>query len=200
MIVTLKHRLAVLAMPKTGSTAIEAALGPHADLQASGRPELKHMPLRKFDRFVRPLLDSYGRGGVETLCLFREPLDWLASWYRYRQRPELRDPARRTDGVDFAGFLEAYLAPEPPQFARVGRQAAFVRARQGGIGVDRIYRYEAFPAVAAFLSERLGESLSFPRMNVSPPRELGITPALRARAEAGLAEEYRIWREVARTG
>lgn len=194
MIVLLRHRLAILAMPKTGSTAIEAALAPHADLVASRPPELKHMTLRRFERFLRPLLAAYGAGDAETVCLIREPLDWLGSWYRYRSRPGLADPARRTDSVDFDGFVAAYLSPSPPAFAQVGRQSVFLRPGPRGRGIDHLFRYEAIAAFTDFLADRIGRPLDLPRLNVSPGPRPRISDAMRARAEAELAEDYRLWR------
>ncbi|HEU0221624.1 MAG TPA: gamma-glutamyl kinase [Paracoccaceae bacterium] len=198
MIVSLRHRIAFLAMPKAASTAVEAVLAPRADIVITGDPRLKHMPFRKYARFVAPLLATYDKAPIETVCLFREPVDWLMSWYRYRQREALRERQKRTDGVDFDGFVEAYLRESPPAFARVGRPAAFVAARDGSQGVNHIYRYENFGAFAAFLSERFEAAFDFPRLNVSPPGEAPLSAPVRARAEAVMEEDFRIWREVAR--
>jgi hypothetical protein len=193
MIVSLRRRIAFLAMPKAASTAIEAALAPHADIVISGDPRLKHMPLRRYTRFVAPLLAAYDARPVETLCLIREPLDWLASWYRYRRREGLSEPGKRTDGMSFAGFVEAWLAAEPPPFARVGRPAEFLRPRAGGPGIDHLFRYEAIGACEAFLAGRFAAPFRFAHLNVSPPAGVDLPPALRARAEAALAEDYRLW-------
>jgi hypothetical protein len=100
--------------------------------------------------------------------------------------------------MDFAAFVEAYLRDDPPPFAQVGRPAQFVAGKDGRPGITRIFRYENFPAFAAFLSERLGAELTFPEKNVSPKEAVTVTEETRARVEAGMAAEYRIWREVAR--
>ena len=45
MLVFWKQKLVILSVPKTGTTAIEAALAPHADIVVSHPPEQKHAPL-----------------------------------------------------------------------------------------------------------------------------------------------------------
>lgn len=198
MIVSLRHRLALLAMPKTGTTAVEAVLAPRCDLVFGGDPRVKHMTARKYHRFVAPLLASWTRERIETACLVREPIDWLASWYRYRRREGLRARDRRTDGIGFPAFVEAYLAEDPPEFARVGRPADFLRGRDGQPAVDHLFRYENFAGFRAFLEARFGGPLAFPALNVSPPADTALPAPLRARAEAALAEDYAIWRDLAR--
>jgi hypothetical protein len=198
LLVSVRHRLAYLAMPKTGSTAVEEVLRPRADLAFGGDPRIKHMPLRRYQRFVEPLLGAYGVRNVETVCLFREPVDWLISWYRYRRREAVRDHPNSTAGLSFEAFAEGYLADDPPSFARVGRPAQFVAGREGRPGIDHLFRYENFAGFAAFLSARFGRQLTFPPANASPADAVPCPPALRARIEAGMAEECRIWRELAR--
>ena len=61
MLVSIKHHLAYLAVPKTGSTAIEQALAPLCDLRFM-RPHAKHLDMRTFERFVLPYLRPCGRG------------------------------------------------------------------------------------------------------------------------------------------
>ncbi|MEO0999887.1 MAG: hypothetical protein AAFW69_04670 [Pseudomonadota bacterium] len=193
MLVSIRHRLAFLAMTKAGSTAVEAALAPHCEISFGGDPRIKHMTARKFDRFMRPYLKSVGAEDVETVCLFREPTAWLGSWYRYRQRPELTGRAQSTAGLSFAEFVEGYLSDPQPTFAQVGRPARFVEGRGERPGVDRLFRYEAFDRFAAFLSDRIGAEIRFGQLNVSPegpPLDLPDARAARHRAE--MAEDFAI--------
>ena len=46
MLVFWNKKLVFLSVPKTGTTAIEAALAPFADIVVSNPPELKHAPIR----------------------------------------------------------------------------------------------------------------------------------------------------------
>ena len=105
MLVFTKSRLVFLAMPKTGSTAYHTALGPHADLVITDPPELKHAPIYRCDRFFRPIYDKVCGVELETLAVMREPVSWLGSWYRYRQRPFLNGKPNSTAGISFDDFV-----------------------------------------------------------------------------------------------
>ena len=190
MLISIKKKIAFLAMTKAGSTAIEAALGPHCDIHFTGDPRVKHMTLSKFERFVRPYLRSMGAADVETMCLVREPEDWLRSWYRYRGRSDLSGHPNSTEGMTFDAFVEAYLSDPQPAFAAVGRPTRFVAGEDGAPGVDRMFRYEAMGSVTAFLSERFGREIDLKRANVSPARSAELGAGLRARLRFDLAADY----------
>lgn len=198
MLVSTRHRLALLAMPKTGTTAVEAVLKPECEIALGQDPRFKHMTLRRFERFLRPLLVASGFEDIETACLIREPADWLVSWYRYRQRPGVSEPSNSTAAISFEQFVDAYLSAEPPAYAQVGRPSRFLTDKQGRIGIDHLFRYERFDRFETFLKSRFGRNLSFPRENMSKAPRPEISPALHARIEAGMAEDYRIWRDLAR--
>ena len=79
MLVSIRRRLAYIAMPKTGSTALEPVLAPLCDICLVGTA--KHMNMRAFERYMLPYLRYLGLEEVETVCVVREPVDWLGSWY-----------------------------------------------------------------------------------------------------------------------
>ena len=56
MLIFSRYNLMLLAVPKTGSTALEVVLGPEAGGRFGNLPELKHLPLYRYNRFARPLL------------------------------------------------------------------------------------------------------------------------------------------------
>ena len=72
----------VLAVPKTGSTALEVTLEPKVNGRFGNPPELKHLTLYRYNCFVRPLLQLTTGQDPETLELIREPIIWLRSWYQ----------------------------------------------------------------------------------------------------------------------
>jgi hypothetical protein len=88
MLVFWKAKLVLLAVPKTGTTALEAAFGPWADGAFLNPPRLKHMTLRRYRRQLAPILEQEDGPPLEVMAVMREPVDWLSSWYRYRSRPE----------------------------------------------------------------------------------------------------------------
>ena len=199
MLVSLKHRLVLLAMPKCASTALEAALAPHVDVVISRNPAAKHTPFRKYDRFLRRYFETYTEGPLEVVSLFREPVDWLRSWWRYRSRDGLADPSRSAKGWTFDQFAQAYLSGQPGP-ASVGSQARFVSARDGSLGVDRIFRYESMKDCAVYLTERLSTDVLLDRLNASPPPSDSpdLHEETRLALSVALEPEFRIYREIAR--
>lgn len=198
MLVSFKHRLVLLAMPKCASTALEAALSDRMDVVISRNPAAKHTPFRKYDRFLRRYFETYTDGPLEVVSLFREPEDWLRSWWRYRSRADLTDPSRSARGWSFTDFVTAYLSGRAGP-ASVGSQARFVSARDGSVGCSRIFRYDAFEGFAGWLSARLETDIALDRLNRSPPRGAGsgLDDEIRAMLHTGLQREYDIYRNIA---
>lgn len=198
MLVSIEKRLAYLAVPKTGTQAVEQALLPCSDIRFGGPPGVKHMNMRTFERFMLPYLRKLGAGDIETLCVIREPIDWLGSWYRYRRRPALDGSVRSTKGMSFAEFVETYLTvPESPT-ANVGRMSRFVAGRSGKPAVTHMFRYENLADLTQFLCDRFEAKIVLPRINVSPRADLKLPPALRARLETELAEDFALYADHAR--
>lgn len=193
MLVFFKARLVMLSVPKTGTTAYEAALGRHADIVISGPPGLKHMPLYRYNTFLRPMIDKVVGKRLEILAVVREPVDWLGSWYRYRQRPGMEGHPNATLGLTFDEFVAAYLQPERPAYANVGSQAKFVETRANGVRVSHLFRYDSQDAIRAFLSERLGISLEIERRNPSPALPTALSEVLGARLRAECAGEFQTY-------
>jgi hypothetical protein len=96
-----EERLVFLSVPKTGSTAVEMALRPRAGIALTDPPVAKHTPYYRYRRLLRPYLDALGAPEFETVAVVREPVDWLGSWWRYRQRDELRAHNNATHYVCF---------------------------------------------------------------------------------------------------
>lgn len=136
-----------LAVPKTGSTSIESAFGQHAEMVTSAYAPFKHTHYRGFQKFMQPFLAAMGfpRESYEVICAFREPIDWLHSWWRYRAREKIADPSHPahhnyTGNVSFEEFVRAYMKGE--RFARVGRPHIFIRPQPNWREVDRVFRYD----------------------------------------------------------
>lgn len=192
MLVFWKERLVLLAMPKTGTTALEAALAPRADLVLRNPPVVKHTPLHRFRRFLAPYLVATGAGEFETVALVREPVDWLGSWYRYRGRAEIAGHENSTAGMSFDDFVRACCRREPPPFAQVGSQARFLHDA-GGPGITHLFRYEDQPRFLGFLESRLGAMPALRRLNVSPQAALALSPGVEKRLRDKRAAEFALW-------
>ncbi|EPX81846.1 hypothetical protein [Salipiger mucosus] len=193
MLVFWKARLVLLAVPKTGTQAYDSALAPHAAMAVLDPPELKHAPVYRYNRFFRPMFDRMGAEDMELMAVVREPVSWLGSWYRYRQRGFLEGKPASTRGMSFDAFVAGYCEGQRPPFADVGSQAKFVEPRPNGTAVRHLFRYEHQDRITAFLEERLGLALELPRRNVSPRAELDLSPETEARLRRKCAADFEVW-------
>jgi hypothetical protein len=191
MLVFWDERLAFLATPKTGSTAIAAALESLAAVSIQRPPLLKHTTVHRYRRFVGPYLEAASKDTFTVVALMREPRDWLGSWYRYRQREET-DPTKSTAGMSFDAFVRAWCEEPRPAFADVGSQERFLRPRQG-VGVDRLFRYEEIDTFVHFLEDRLNCEITLPRINVSPKGVTDLSPETEALLRAAAADDYSMY-------
>ncbi|MBP9182333.1 MAG: hypothetical protein KBF78_04305 [Fuscovulum sp.] len=191
MLVFWEERLAFLATPKTGSTAVAAALESLAAVSIQRPPVLKHTTVHRFRRFFGPYLEAASKADWTVVALMREPRDWLGSWYRFRQREET-PAAKSTRGMSFDDFVRAWCRDPRPEVADVGSQERFLRPRQGQ-GVDRLFRYEEIGTFVDFLEERLGCEILLPRLNVSPPGLTDLTPETEALLHQVAAPDFELY-------
>lgn len=196
MLVFWDARLAFLATPKTGSTAIAAALESLAAVSIQRPPLLKHTNVFRYRRFIGPYLAAASEEEFTVVALMREPRDWLGSWYRYRQREET-PVGRSTRGKTFDEFVQAWCRDPQPDFAAVGSQARFLRPRQDK-GVDRLFRYEDIGTFVQFLEDRLDCEITLPRLNVSPPGLTELSAQTEALLQEVAAEDFALYRTLLR--
>ncbi|MFD2739274.1 gamma-glutamyl kinase [Sulfitobacter aestuarii] len=198
MLIFYKANLAFLSVPKTGTTAYVRALRPHADLVISDPPALKHAPVYRFNRFIRPMYKQVCEAELELMAVMREPIDWLGSWYRFRRRPGMQGKPNATFDLSFDDFVEAYMKGQRPGFANVGSQSRFLRPQPNGIAVTHLFRYEDQPRLQGFLEERLGVTFTLDRENVSPDMALSLSPALEKRLRRKFSEEFDLYHSIAK--
>ncbi|WP_370401440.1 gamma-glutamyl kinase [Sulfitobacter sp. JB4-11] len=196
MLVFFKERLAFLSVPKTGTTAYEAALAPRADMVITEPPMLKHAPVYRYNRFIRPMFLKVCDAELELMAVMREPVSWLGSWYRYRQRPFMKGKPNSTHGISFDEFVLAYMKGNKPGFADVGSQLNFMKAQPNGTGITHYFRYEDQSRLQQFLSDRLDVSLDLKRENVSPAIPLSLSPDVERRFKRKFAEEFALYASI----
>ena len=197
MLVFFKERLAFLSVPKTGTTAYETALAPRADMVISEPPMLKHAPVYRYNRSIRPMFLKVCDAELELMAVMREPISWLGSWYRYRRRPFMQGKPNATFDVTFDEFILAYMKGKKPGFADVGSQLNFMAAQPNGTGITHYFRYEDQPRLQQFLSDRLGVTLDLKRENVSPEMELTLSPDIEERFRRKFEDEFALYDSIA---
>ena len=139
------------------------------------------------------MFERMGGDDLELLAVVREPVDWLGSWYRYRQRPFLDGRPTSTKQVSFDQFCDAYARGDRPPYAEVGSQAKFVEPRPNGVAVKHLFKYENQSGLIAFLEDRLQARIDLPRENVSPRRDLSLEPDTEAKLRRKSAADFEVW-------
>ena len=197
MLVFWKQKFVLLAVPKTGTTALEQALLPHASAAILDPPGQKHISAPQYRNRLSKFFEQRGRRPMELVAVMREPVDWLGSWYRYRGRAQLSGKPNSTENVSFDEVVSAWLQPKRPAFADIGSQAHFLTDEEGRCAVDHLFRYDRMADLVAFLEDRLEARFDLPRANVSPKGPVDLSQAMRARLESEAAAEFSLWQSLA---
>jgi hypothetical protein len=190
MLVFSKHKLVFLSVPKTGTTAYQAALSQHASMVITDPPELKHAPVFRYNRFFRPALEKFIGTDLHVIAVMREPIDWLGSWYRYRQRPFMSGKPVSTQGITFNTFVQAYCEKQQPPFANVGSQSKFLEPQRNGTAVTHVFRYEDQASLCAYLKDRIGVPIETRRLNTSRQADLDLSSETRALLQRRYAPDF----------
>lgn len=191
MLIFSRQNLAYLAVPKTGTTAIEMTLQSRADIIFA--KHRKHMPARVFHNRVAPFLRTAYNLRPDRVAVMRNPEDQLSSWYRYRTTARLRGSPNSTAAISFDQFICDVISDDPPPHADIGGQFKFLTSAQGDILVHNLFAYEQPDALQSFLETRFGEPLEFKTQNASPTMDVDLAPATRAKLRTARAEEFALY-------
>jgi hypothetical protein len=193
MMVFYKANLAFLSVPKTGTSAYESALRDHADLVISEPSLLKHAPVYRYNRFIRPMFLKVCDAELEITAVMREPISWLGSWWRYRQRDFMKGKPNATHGISFDDFVLAYMKGQKPDFADVGSQYNFLKRQPNGTGVTHLFRYEQPASLNKFLSDQLGIEFTLGRENESPVLPMKLSTNVESRFRRKFEHEFALY-------
>ena len=187
------ERLVVLCTPKCGSTSVHQAYAPYAAVVLGGHPRLKHLRFARYERGIAPLVGS-DIGSLETVCIIRDPVAHLRSWYRYLR-------GRNRDGFSgthhdqtYEHFVEAFLDPKTD--FRIRTQHAFLEDEASDIGVNRIFALKHIDRFVCFMNERLRVRVSLPVMNISSGESPTLSTELEERLRERLAPDIALYEAV----
>lgn len=195
------HGFVLLAMPKCASTSIESALSPYASLVIDRPPSRKHLGCAGFTKRVAPDLAAQGhpRESYELVTMFRDPVAWLESWWRYRFRLD-RASGNSTQDLGFEDYARRYVDGDPSAPTPRGRPGQFLTI-DGRVEVDRVFAVERPDAWMHWFGARLGtDDLTFERRNVSERVTPELSEATRAELVGYFAPEYAVRSRLAGTG
>ena len=185
MLIFSEQNLVLFSVPKTGSTAMEVALKPWADI--AFYKHRKHTPVGRYQRKIAPFLREAYQLEPETMAVIRAPLEHLRSWYRYRAA---------TLDVDFDGFVQAVISSKPPEWARIGNQFDFLTGPNEKLGITHLFAYETQPILRTWLNARMGSEISFKPQNISPPAPTPISKTTQTAFETYYASEITLHTQV----
>ena len=170
MLVSVEHNFVFLCTPKCASNSIHAALTPYSDISISHPPYFKHTNYRAYSEYIEPYIKvRAGINSIETVCLVREPISWLYSWYRFRSRFQARGSMYSTAHLTFSEFIEGYMLSEQPTFAQVGSQFHFVKKHDSDeVGINKVFAYENLDGFLKYMSQKIDKELTLERLNASP--------------------------------
>lgn len=191
MLILLRFDLALLAVPKTGSTAIEQALAPHAEI-IFGR-DRKHITAQRYRRKVAPFLKDTFNASPQVVAVMREPLAQMESWYRYRHGARLEGQPKSTAGISFDQFVTEVISDDPPPRAQIGSQYRFLTNGQGKLLTDHLFAYEEMERCVGFLSDSLAQPIDLPTRNVSPSMETALDPDTLEQLRARRAKDFALY-------
>jgi hypothetical protein len=139
---------------------------------------------------------------MDVFCLKREPMEWLFSWYRYRPRKALVKRSgptsnRYTGDQTFSDFVKDLLENGK---ATSARQSGFFLLDNGRLGVNRVFSMNRMDLVSEYLSEKIGEKIELPHLNVSPEMEFTLDPAIEKMAIKHLEDDFRIYKKMEESG
>ena len=190
MLVFSAQNLAFIAVPKTGTTAVEMALRPRADIVFA--KHRKHVTARRFHRRIAPFLAEAFNMTPERMAVMRDPEEQIRSWYRYRTGERQKGSDNSTFDVSFDEFVRDVISDTPPPHAGIGSQWNMLTGR-GNVLVHHLFAYEQQPAFRAFLDERFGEPVEIKVKNVSPQADTPLEPATRAALRKARAKEFALY-------
>lgn len=198
MLIFLRHDFTYLANPKTGTTAVESALKSEAEI-IFGKART-HTTARRYIRKVVPFLrDTFG-SAPPAVAVMRDPVDQIASWYRFRIGPRLRGTELSTEGLSFDAYIrEVALGEDAPPRARIGSQYAFLTGG-GQLMVHHLFAYEAQMTFRDWLGARIGKEVQIRPKNVSPEADTGISAQARSQIEAARPDEFALYTRLREAG
>ena len=191
MLISTEKKFIFVANSKTASTSIELALKPHALALPQETPAKKH-------RFLETILADHPRivaslpGGAAAFFKFgvmRDPIDWITSWFRYRQGNKVDAPLPPE-----LSFEDFWALDDWTKWLKPGRkrlQKDFFHAADGRLLADYVVPYAEIDRHFPLICDRLGIAAKLDRVNVSRIASgVTLSPALEAELRDFYREDY----------
>ena len=176
MLISTRKKFVFLSNYKCASTSIEGVLKKHCELILRG-PKFKHLPIDEFNKYIKPLLETRGFYNFETYCIVRDPIDYVFSWYRYRQRDDLKksESIKYTGDVTFDQFIKEACSEDPPPMCPRENQHLFVGFKNGKFKVDNVYTLDDIRSFSKTMNDKFNIDINIPKKNMSPKKDFHLS-------------------------
>ncbi|MFT4959796.1 MAG: hypothetical protein ACI92Z_000872 [Paracoccaceae bacterium] len=198
MLIFTPQSLAFIAVPKTGTTAVEMALKPKADIVFT--KQRKHMTAQRFHKKIAPFLDAAFDLRPDPMAVMRDPEEQVRSWYRYRNRDRNVETPTSTKELSFDQFVLDVIADDPPKYAGIGSQYKMLTSARGAVLVEHLFAYETPTLFHNFLDERFGQAIVLKQKNVSPRVDAPLGSDTRRKLHAARATEFDLYHRLMDAG
>lgn len=198
MLVFSRQSLAYIAVPKTGTTAVEMALRPHADIIFT--KFRKHTTAQRFHNRIAPFLDDVFDLRPDRIAVMREPVEQIRSWYRYRAGERQKGTDAGTHALSFDEFVRDVIADDPPPHAGIGSQFNMLTSGRGKVLVHHLFAYESPVEFRNFLDDRFCAEIRIKQKNVSPVVDAPLSPDMLRRLRAARADEFALYDRLMQAG
>ncbi len=203
MMVSVSHQFAFICIGKCASKSIEQAIKPYYSIKY-GHRFARHMSAYNYQAVKSFLDEAIPDNQIESFCLVREPIDWVFSWYRFRQRDELKDINHigyksSTAYLSFNEFVDGVLQNPKRKPFNIRNQRCHLEI-DGYVGVDRVFDFNRMDLVQKYLSEKIGQQIELPVKNVSPKREFELDSSLEGELKDRFEEDISFYRKVSKLG
>lgn len=201
MLVSTKHKFVFLSNRKCASSSLVHSLRPFCSVAMDTDHRVRHTNYSEYQEYLLPYLRQKIGDEVmdyQVFCLFREPLDWIYSWYRFRCR-EAISPAAQPGHWEWAGdmswpeYLAETMAKKPARCARIGVQSRFVTGLNGGQEGLTLFRFDELEAFIDHISGLVGHAVDLVHYNVSPTADAQPTDRDMKKVRRKLKEEFALY-------
>ena len=197
MLISTRKKFIFVSNTKTASTSIELLLKHHSQIVITAPPYLKHMNYRDiihmFDKlFQKP---EYNVNKFYKFGVFREPVDWIISWFNYRSRQRIANPKHRghstyLGNISFEEYVDSidkdWLKPQKYKFIN----------EKGENAMDFLIDYDRLEQDLAFIWKKLEievDDWKLPHKNKSKKNRVkkeNLTSNILSKIKDYCAEDY----------
>lgn len=203
MLINTHKKFIFVSNTKTASTSIEVLLRDYSQIAITDPPALKHMPYKKIvDLFYKLFKESqYDINDFYAFGVFREPVDWVISWFNYRSRkgianPKNRDHSTYLGNISFEDYVDSlhhdWLQPQKNRFVN----------HKGENAMNFLIEYDRLEQDFNFVWKQLGitdQTWSLPHRNKSENIRIKreeVSYPIEKKIKDYFAEDYEFLEEV----